>query len=65
MAIRERAIRITGTWELSDEEVLERMDAALHNAGLCGCADAGHFFVMSITPIPSWEGVEEMPDEDL
>lgn len=61
-----RAIRISGAWPLTDEELMEKVDSALHDAGLCACENQKHFYTMSITPVPSWGDVEswvEPPEE--
>lgn len=49
---RELEVHISGMWALEDSALLEKLDGALHDAGLCACNSERQFYAMSVHPIP-------------
>lgn len=43
-----RTISISGFWWANNDELMERVDSAMHDAGLCACVDHEQFYAMSV-----------------
>lgn len=53
-------ISISGLWALENDALMEKVDGALHEAGLCACSSERQFYSMSVREIP--EAAPAQPD---
>lgn len=47
-----REISITGSWWVTDDELIDRVDGALHDAGLCACNQPHQFYTFTVKAVP-------------